>query len=198
VIRLKIKADLICFTSPAGAGKDTQAEIFKSRFGFEVITMSEELRKLGELKEGSAGLSSNKVVDLIIEETVEAVANSTGQVILNGAPRDEHQARKILALGRQHNILVRIIVIKASDETCQRRIAARVRKQKEEHLKDRTKPAPRGDDQPEVVAERLRIYHANAFAIRAAVREIDPLALREVDGEGTKAEVTELIVQELQ
>jgi adenylate kinase len=175
--------NLILF-GPPGAGKGTQANRLRSDFRLPYIATGEMLR--GNVKEGTElGVKAKQYMDagdLVPDELILAMARERLQAadaqdgfILDGFPRTIEQGK---ALDEQLSELRRrvtaAILIDVSDEEVVRRISGRrvcVKAGHNYHIEfdppkregvcdqDGSRLIQRDDDKPEVVRNRLSVYH---------------------------------------
>jgi adenylate kinase len=175
--------NLILF-GPPGAGKGTQAERLRSDFQLPFISTGEMLRS--NVKEGTElGRQAQKYMDageLVPDELIVAMAaerlrqdDAEDGFILDGFPRTQAQAQ---ALDRQLQELRRrvtaALLIDVPDDEVVRRLSGRrvcVKGGHNYHVEfdppkhdnvcdqDGSRLVQREDDQPEVIRNRLRVYH---------------------------------------
>ena len=169
---------------PPGAGKGTQAERLEEDFHLPYIATGNMLRAavtdgtdLG--KQAQEHMSAGRLVpdDLIIDLILECVEEQRCRdgFLLDGFPRNVVQAESLdKAMEKLDRRLNAALLIDVPDEEVVRRITGRRVCTKEGHVYhvetnppkhegvcdiDGSKLIQRDDDQPEVVEERLRVYH---------------------------------------
>ncbi len=169
---------------PPGAGKGTQAERLEDDFHLPYVATGHMLRKavsdgtdLG--RRADEYMKAGKLVpdDLIIGMILECVEEDRCQdgFLLDGFPRNLEQAERLdEAMQRLDRRLNAALLIDVPDEEVLRRITGRRVCTKEGHVYhvetnppkhegvcdiDGSKLIQRDDDAPDVVAERLRVYH---------------------------------------
>jgi adenylate kinase len=197
---------------PPGAGKGTQAERLRGDFHLPFISTGEMLR--GAVKEGSElGEQAKRYMDageLVPDELILAVAaerieqqDARDGFILDGFPRTLPQAR---ALDEQLAQLARRItaalLVDVPDEEVVRRISGRrvcVKAGHNYHVEndppkregvcdqDGSRLIQRDDDRPEVVRNRLRVYHEQTAPLIGHYDERG--LLRRIDGTRSPSEV---------
>jgi adenylate kinase len=177
----------LIFLGPPGAGKGTQAKLIEERFNLRQLSSGDMLR--AAVNEGSpigqqaksymdAGklVPDELVVDIVFDQ-IAKVDQSANGFILDGFPRNVHQAEVLDTLLRPggHNI-DHVIVVDVKDEVLVERVSGRFTcAQCGEGYHDSFKrPAVAGvcdkcgsrefirraDDNPETVRSRLDVYHA--------------------------------------
>jgi adenylate kinase len=203
--------NLILF-GPPGAGKGTQAARLRSDFQLPYIATGDMLR--ANVKEGTElGLEAKRYMDageLVPDELILAMAAERLQeddaqdgFILDGFPRTLEQAR---ALDRQLSQLRRrvtaALLIDVPDEEVIRRLSGRrvcVKAGHNYHVEfdppkhegvcdqDGSRLVQRDDDTPEVIKNRLRVYHEQTEPL---VDYYDQHGLmRRIDGTRDQSEV---------
>ena len=175
--------DLILF-GPPGAGKGTQAERLRRDFELPFISTGEMLR--ANVKNGTElGKEAQKYMDageLVPDELIVAMAGERLQeedardgFILDGFPRTLEQAKALdellSGLGRR---VTAALLIDVPDEELIRRLSGRrvcVEAGHNYHVEfdppkkedvcdqDGSRLIQRDDDKPEVIRNRLRVYH---------------------------------------
>eukprot|EP00929_Paragymnodinium_shiwhaense_P025726 TRINITY_DN15499_c0_g1_i2.p1 TRINITY_DN15499_c0_g1~~TRINITY_DN15499_c0_g1_i2.p1 ORF type:complete len:322 (-),score=107.23 TRINITY_DN15499_c0_g1_i2:152-1117(-) len=197
---------IVVIAGPPAAGKGTQCEKIKEKYGFVHISTGDILRanvksgtelglKAKEFMDAGKLVPSELIVDLVKDRLAGDDIAAKG-CLLDGFPRAEDQAQAMVDAGIPVN---KFIIIKVPDDTLVERGCGR-RLDPETgdiyHLKFKPPPADiadrlvhRSDDQEESIRERLRIYHSQVGSITPFFKE----CLVEVDGTGTPADVFELV-----
>jgi adenylate kinase len=203
--------DLILF-GPPGAGKGTQAERLQSDFQVPFISTGEMLR--ANVKEGTdLGKEAKKYMDagdlvpdeLIVAMVAERLQEDDAQdgFILDGFPRNIEQAKaldkQLSELGRR---VTAALLIDVPDEEVVRRLSGRrvcVKAGHNYHVEfdppkhadkcdqDGSRLVQRDDDKPDVIKNRLNVYHENTEPL---IEYYDEHGLmRRIDGTRPPAEV---------
>jgi adenylate kinase len=148
----------ILLVAPPGAGKGTQGALIAAHFDIPHIATGDLLRdhvarqtELGRaVKEhlDRGGLVPDDIVlDMVRAALIEA-KNSGGGYVVDGVPRTMAQARALYEIGRELDMTANVALhLKADDEELTRRLLARAAL---EH---------RSDDTPDVIRQRLEVYH---------------------------------------
>ena len=201
---------------PPGAGKGTQAEILNKKLCIPTISTGNILR--AAVKNGTpVGLKAKEYMDagkLVPDEVIIGViserlaeADCQNGFILDGVPRTIPQAEALEKAGISFDAVVSIEI---SDEEIVERMAGRrvcaacgapyhVKNMppKVEGVCDACggKLEARADDKPEVVRDRLQVYHKETAPLKDfyAARNL----LKTVDNQPTVAETTTAILNAL-
>ncbi|MBR6289895.1 MAG: adenylate kinase [Clostridia bacterium] len=177
---------LILLGAP-GAGKGTQAEIISERYSIPAISTGAIIReaiasgselglKVQEYTNRGDLVPDEVVIDIIKERLSKP--DCEGGFILDGFPRTVPQAEALDRLGVE---ITDVISIEVSDEAIMERMGGRrVCKACGATFHVKYNPSPngeycrcgeplsiRGDDRPEVVESRLRVYHEQTEPLKA-------------------------------
>ena len=150
---------------PPGAGKGTQAQMLVSEFGMVQLSTGDMLRA-AIAAESELGLKAKSIMDAgqlvsddimigMILERMDAPDCANG-VILDGFPRTVAQAEALDQMFADKNIALDSVIEIAVDEAA---LFARIENRAAET------GGSRSDDNAEVLAERLKVYHANTAPI---------------------------------
>ncbi|MGB9182554.1 MAG: adenylate kinase [Solirubrobacteraceae bacterium] len=203
--------NLILF-GPPGAGKGTQAERLQRDFQLPFISTGEMLRasvkhetELGRKAKRYMDAGDLVPDDLIVAMAAERLQEQDAQdgFILDGFPRTREQAdaleRQLSGLGRR---VTAALLIDVPDEEVIRRLSGRrvcVKSGHNYHVEfdppkhegvcdqDGSRLIQRDDDQPDVIENRLNVYHEQTEPL---VEHYDEQGLlRRIDGTRPAAEV---------
>ena len=189
---------MISIFGAAGSGKSTQGKLLADKYGWKWLSVGEVLRGTGEfdeiLQRGEL-VDDATVVELMRAEV--AKANDEGMdVIVDGFPRDEEQAKMIFEKVPAENS-----EINEDSELDERgefegiEIAIILDVTKEELLR-RIFERGRADDVAEVVERRIGIFEENIVKI-LPILEAHGVKIVHLDGMGTIKEVSERIEAEV-
>ena len=201
---------------PPGAGKGTQAEILNKKLNIPTISTGNILR--AAVKNGTpVGLKAKEYMDagkLVPDEVIIGVISERlaepdckEGYILDGVPRTIPQAEALEKAGIDFDAVVSIEI---SDEEIVERMAGRrvcsgcgapyhIKNMppKTEGVCDKCggKLEARADDKPEVVRDRLKVYHDETAPLKDfyAARNL----LKAVDNQPTVADTTTVILKAL-
>jgi len=166
---------------PPGAGKGTQAQRLVQQLRVPHISTGEMLRQA--IDKGTAtGLEAKQyldsgqlvpgqvMVDLVRQRLDQP--DCAGGFLLDGFPRTVAQAEALDAyLSQRKNRLDAVLEMQVDEEELVRRLIAR----------------GRGDDQPDVIRQRMAAYHEQTMPVSAYYRQHD--ILKTIDAMGTPDEV---------
>jgi adenylate kinase len=173
----------IVVMGPPGSGKSTQAELLAKKLNLPHLQTGQMYRRIAKInsdlgKKVKNFLSKGHLVpdeehNQILKKEVSRPQYRQG-FVLDGSPRTLNQA-ETLPFG-----VDKVFYLKVSDEETTKRLVKRGRE----------------DDEPEVIKERLKVYHQQTEPILAYYREMG--VLEEVDGEKPIEPIFEDIVERLE
>jgi adenylate kinase len=189
---------------PPGAGKGTQGERLREEFDeLADIQTGNMMRARKDDPEIAKYLAAGELVpdDVVCKVLLEKVdAEGDDGFLMDGFPRKESQADVLdEALTERGRSITAVLLIEADDETVVRRISGR-RTTADGHIVhidalpegiDESTLTQRDDDKPDVIRNRLAIYHAETEPL--IKRYEDAGVLHRFDGEQTTDEVYEHI-----
>ncbi len=172
---------------PPGGGKGTQGELIEKKYGFPKISTGDLLRRevqekttLGEM--AKAAMNQGELVkdDIVIEMIKHKIfqPDSKRGYILDGFPRNVGQARRLEEIEEKRQEIV--IDIHLNEQTLIQRLSARrvcsscgdiynllAHNPRKEGTCDicGSDLIQREDDVPEVIKERLKVYHEQTEAL---------------------------------
>lgn len=161
----------IILFGPPGAGKGTQAQMLVSEFGMVQLSTGDMLRA-AIAAETELGLKAKSIMDAgqlvsddimigMIAERMDAPECANG-VILDGFPRTLPQAEALDAMFAEKAITLDKVIEIVVDEAA---LFDRIEKRAAET------GGARGDDNAEVLAKRLKVYHENTAPVLPYYRE---------------------------
>ena len=175
---------------PPGVGKGTQANIIKDKYDIPHLSTGEILRKEIRL-ESKIGVIAKKYIDdglfvpdeiliKIIENNILDARCSNGY-ILDGFPRNLQQVENLneLLIKLDHNIDIAISLTADGNELIKRLIK-------------RSEDSGRSDDTIEIISKRQKVYWEQTSPIIQYYKKTG--ILKEVNGIGTIAKITERII----
>ena len=174
----------IVLFGPPGAGKGTQADFIREKYGVEHISTGDVLREA--IRNGTeVGLSAKSfmdggelVPDEVVTEIIRQKLSGLGAkgFMLDGFPRTVEQARSLDAILSDLGVGIGAVVfLEVPDDEVVRRIT------------NRQKLEGRADDAEDVIANRLRVYRERTSPLRDFYEGAG--VLRRVEGTGEIGEI---------
>ncbi len=179
---------ILLFGAP-GAGKGTQSAILKAEYGIPHVASGDLFRhhlsentQLGQLAKGYMDrgelVPDDVTVDMVRGRLHEA--DAANGAVLDGFPRTIPQADALDGLLAEYRGKVDVVLsLKVREATLLERVA------------NRALTSGRADDQPEVLAKRIKVFLSQTLVLEDYYRRRGLLA--EIEGERSVAEVTEQI-----
>ena len=180
-----LRRDLVLFGAP-GSGKGTQAEVLCERYGLDHIAPGDMLREhrdqgteLGRMASDymAAGkLVPDEVIVTMIGHRLDEERGGMG-FVLDGFPRTVAQARALQELLAQLDLpLDMVLILDVPLAVLKARLSSRADQEQRE------------DDRPEVIEERLRVYHEQTEPVLEYLGGHVPVF--HVDGSGSIEDVS--------
>ncbi len=179
---------IMLIMGPQGSGKGTQAGLIAKEYGVRHVSMGDILREEAESETDLGRLlrdymkEGRLIPDEINDELVRKVVENNKDLLLDGYPRNLHQAEHLMRIASVDCV----IVVNIGDEEAvkrigKRRICTATKKifiddhVTEEDVKECEaaggKIVQREDDTPEAVRKRLQIFHENTSPLIDFFRE---------------------------
>lgn len=171
----------LVFIGPPGAGKGTQCSRLRDHFGIPHLSTGDILREaksagtpLGQAVApilDSGGLVNDELIIRVVEERLAAPDCDNG-FILDGFPRSVPQARALESrLNQKGNPIHHVLELRVNCDTLERRLLGRFTETE----------AARPEDQPDAIAERIRLYEKVTRPVLDFYRQRE--LLKSVNGE---------------
>ena len=162
----------------AGSGKGTQGKALSELFGWRSLSVGEAIRQTGGYEEiiNQGGLIPDEDVIRIMNKQISKAEDEGFDVILDGYPRDAHQAEYLM-----NTIPDKIdgaIILEVPKEELYERLALRGRDD---------------DREQESINRRFEVFEQNIGAILPLL-EAKNIPIEHVDGVGKIEEVTKRLV----
>ncbi|MDQ6760884.1 MAG: nucleoside monophosphate kinase [Acidobacteriota bacterium] len=172
---------VIVLIGPPGSGKTTQSEFLKKTFGTPTITVEDLIRShpAALAKYETDGIrpgtpQSNPALNDLVRDALSGLDLTKG-VVLDGYPASKDQADHLAALVRKLGLPSPVVIqLDISDDLARERLKVR----------------GRADDNPEVIARRLKDYHRELETIRSYYPQAN---IWTVDGSLAPAQVSQTI-----
>jgi adenylate kinase len=183
----------LIFMGPPGAGKGTQADIFKNQFSIPQISTGEILREAVK-NSTEMGLEAKKFMDAgdlvpdvvvigIIKDRLAQKDCGNG-FILDGFPRTVEQAEALSKILKETKMdLDAVVNLSVPDKELVQRLLNRAIKE------------GRADDNEETISNRLHTYNSKTLPLIDYYRKAG--ILREINGVGSMEEITKEIQKAL-
>ncbi len=170
--------DMIILFGLAGSGKGTQGKALSELFGWRTFSVGQVIRDTGQYANiiDHGNLIPDDDVIRLMSEQIEKAENEGFDVILDGYPRNEYQAKWIM-----ENMAEKIdgaIILEVPKEELYERLALRGRKD---------------DEERETIDRRFAIFEQNIYSILPLL-EAKQIPVERVNGVGPVDEVTKRLV----
>ncbi|MHB1638576.1 MAG: adenylate kinase [Candidatus Dormibacteria bacterium] len=187
-----LRRNLILF-GPPGSGKGTQADLLRQRQGLDHVAPGDMLREhcaagteLGRMASSymEAGkLVPDEVIVRMIRERLDG-GSGPGGFVLDGFPRTVAQARELQAmLAEMERQLDLVVVLDVPEADLVERLGKRAGLEQRE------------DDRPEVVRQRLAVYHEQTEPVLQYLGDQVPVV--RIDGTTTVEAVNQNLMRVL-
>jgi adenylate kinase len=205
---------------PPGAGKSTIAEALVHDYDLLPISTGQRLRDEMEARSplgrmitpymDSGNLVPDSIMDRLLRATLDSLDPERG-FLLDGYPRTMRQAIGLIGLLADYERELRaVIALEVGDDEVVRRLSGRricegAGEPFPVHVDDLAsmlrcrerggRPVQRDDDTPEIVRQRLQVYHEQTAPLLAFYEQSDVLC--PIDASGSPAEVTRRVMARL-
>ena len=162
----------------AGSGKGTQGKILSEIFGWRWLSVGEAIRQTGGYEDiiNKGGLIPDEDVIKLMDKQIRRAEDEGFDVILDGYPRDAHQAEYILST--MSDKLYGAIILEVPKSELYERLALRSRDD---------------DKERESIDRRFAIFEENIGAILPML-EAKNIPIKRINGVGSVEEVTARLV----
>ena len=163
----------------AGSGKGTQGKALSEIFGWRWLSVGEVLRQTGEYKDlldRGELIPDDKVIELMTKQIEKAEAEGF-DVVLDGYPRDEYQAKWLTE--HMSDKFDGAIILEVPKEELYERLALRGRDD---------------DKERSSIERRFEIFEQNIYSI-LPLFEARNIPIVRVDGTGTVEDVTARLIE---
>ena len=162
----------------AGTGKGTQANALSEFFGWRTFSVGQVIRDTGKYAEtiDKGGLIPDDDVIALMAEQINSATAAGFNVILDGYPRTEYQAKWLM--DNMHDDIEGAIILEVPKEELYQRLELRGRED---------------DKSKEAIDRRWEIFEQNITPILALL-EANNIPIKKVNGVGEVPAVTERLV----
>lgn len=165
----------------AGSGKGTQGKALSEFFGWRWLSVGEAIRQHGGYEEiiNAGGLIPDEDVIKIMDKQIQKAEDEGFDLILDGYPRDEAQAKYMV--DTMADKLDGAIILEVPKEELIQRLTLRGRDD---------------DKERESIEKRFNIFEANIRPM-VALFEANQIPVERVDGTGKIEEVTARLIEKV-
>lgn len=162
----------------AGSGKGTQGKILSETFGWRWLSVGEAIRQTGEFKEiiDRGELIPDEEVIKIMDKQIKKAEAEGFDVILDGYPRDEEQAKYIVDTMAEK--IDGAIILEVPKEELYQRLALRGRDD---------------DKEKESIDRRFEVFEQNIYSILPLL-EAKNIPVERIDGVGAVEDVSARLI----
>ena len=163
----------------AGSGKGTQGKALSELFGWKWLSVGQVIRNTGEYDHitNSGQLIPDEVVIKLMDKQIEKAEDEGFDVILDGYPRSEFQAKHLVS--EKADDLDGAIILEVPKEELYERLALRGRED---------------DQEKAAIDRRFEIYEQNICSILPLL-EANNIPIERINGSGSINEVTKRLVE---
>lgn len=170
---------MIIFFGPPGSGKSMQGKIMATRHGLRWISVGELLRKANNPTLNETMKRGDLVDKNIVNELFFDAIGENANVVVDGYPRNEEQAKDFLA--KYPNGISAAVVLDVSEDEIKQRLLLR----------------KRAEDEIEVIAHRIELYNQETQPILDYFIE-NGIKVEHIDGVGLVGEIHDRIEKKLE
>lgn len=166
----------------AGSGKGTQASALSEYFGWRTFSVGQVIRDTGKYNDttNQGGLIPDDDVIALMTEQIEKASAEGFNVILDGYPRTEYQAKWLME--HMKDDISGAIILEVPKEELYERLELRGRED---------------DKSKEAIDRRWEIFEQNIYPITNLL-EANNIPIRRVDGVGAVETVTDRLIKTVQ
>ena len=166
----------------AGSGKGTQANALSEYFGWRTFSVGQVIRDTGKYNDttNAGGLIPDDDVIALMTEQIEKASAEGFNVILDGYPRTEYQAKWLME--HMKDDISGAIILEVPKEELYERLELRGRED---------------DKSKESIDRRWEIFEQNIYPITNLL-EANNIPIRRVDGVGAVETVTDRLIKTVQ
>ncbi|MBR3157391.1 nucleoside monophosphate kinase [Candidatus Saccharibacteria bacterium] len=163
----------------AGSGKGTQGKALSELFGWKWLSVGQVIRNTGEFDHitNNGQLIPDDIVIKLMDKQIEKAEDEGFDVILDGYPRSEAQARHLVS--EKANDLDGAIILEVPKAELYERLALRGRED---------------DQEKAAIDRRFEIFEQNICSILPLL-EAEKIPIERINGSGPISEVTKRLVE---
>ena len=171
--------DMIVLFGLAGTGKGTQAKALSEFFGWRTFSVGQVIRDTGKYNDttNAGGLIPDDDVIKLMTEQIEKATAEGFNIILDGYPRTEYQAKWLMEHMRDD--IEGAIILEVPKEELYERLELRGRED---------------DKSKEAIDRRWDIFEQNIYPILEQLKQHN-IPVKKVDGVGAVEDVTNRLIE---